>query len=192
MPYRAAALPSRGPDPSDRLGPISDDRIRGDGTGDHSLCSADGRMLTNHASGFGHDRGGGPPERVFDAYNDPVSKPLWQFGLREIVDATGPLDRVGTHYVMRVTGAPASPVEVIRSERPRYHEERFSGAVTGVHRTSFEPTGAGTRFTYEAETRIVLPLIGPLLERIFAARSQREIRGNVERFKALVERSATT
>jgi uncharacterized membrane protein len=96
-----------------------------------------------------------PPEEVF-AYIDDLSRhPEWQSQLENVrVDTEGPT-RVGTRMTetRRVPGGPREFVcEITEHESPRLAAFRIlNGPIRPVGRVTFEPSGAGTRYTVQLD-----------------------------------------
>ena len=93
-----------------------------------------------------------PPGRVFALWTDLDRMKEWVGGVTKVTDLTGPVDRVGTRYVVWF-GPVKSPTEVLDVERPRRFGTRFgSWILRGTNTTTFEPDGDGTRITEELVT----------------------------------------
>lgn len=92
-----------------------------------------------------------PPDLVFDLYTDPARLPLWQPGLRRVVEQTGPLDVPGTRYALDQPG-PRLRCEVVRVEPSHRHEQRETFRFYGWTGTATPEAGpgGGTRFRYVA------------------------------------------
>ncbi len=93
-----------------------------------------------------------PPDRVFDLWTNLQRMGEWVGGVTGVTDISGPVDRVGTTYIVRF-GPVKSPTEVLEAERPRRFATRFgSWVLRGRSSATFEPDGDGTRLTQEFET----------------------------------------
>ena len=59
----------------------------------------------------------------------------WVGGVTKVTDVTGPVDRVGTRYIVRF-GPVKSPTEVLEADRPRRFRTRFGNwYLRGVNTT---------------------------------------------------------
>lgn len=93
-----------------------------------------------------------PPERVFELWIDLARMKEWVGGVTKVTGVTGPVDRVGTRYVVWF-GPVKSPTEVLEAERPSRFKTRFgSWILRGTNSTTFEPEGGGTRIIEEFVT----------------------------------------
>ena len=90
-----------------------------------------------------------PPQAVFRLYVDPDKLGLWQPGVRGVREATGPLDQVGSSYVLDQSGPPLR-MTVQAAEPPRLHQQLESvGWYAWVGTARFEAADGGrTRFSY--------------------------------------------
>lgn len=129
-----------------------------------------------------------PPERVYDAWTDLSRMPEWVEGVTKVTDITGPMDRVGTRYVVWF-GRLASRGEVLAGERPRLFRTRIaSWVLKAENEARFEPEGTGTRLV---QTFRVQGLVSRLWARTFASGSWKgSIRGELQAFGRLVEMEA--
>jgi uncharacterized protein YndB with AHSA1/START domain len=130
------------------------------------------------------------PERVFDLWTDLDRMKEWVGGVTKVTDVSGPIDRVGTRYLVWF-GPMKSPTEVLEVERPRRFTTRFGNWILrGVNTTSFEPEGTGTRIVVEARTEGGLSAI---TSRLFALGSYKgSYQGELNDFAKLAEREAAT
>jgi hypothetical protein len=129
---------------------------------------------------------------VFRLYTDPGRLTEWQPGLRGIRQLDGPLDRVGTTYILDQAG-PELRIRITRVEPPTLHEQlEILRLYEWLATARFEPTAHGeTRFTLDADFRarsrlgrLVLPLAG-LSGRWFGKKE-------FDRFKEVAERDHRT
>jgi uncharacterized protein YndB with AHSA1/START domain len=129
-----------------------------------------------------------PPERVFDLWIDLDRMKVWVGGVTKVTDVTGPVDRVGTRYVVWF-GRVKSPTEVLEVERPRRLTTRFGNWIMrGVNTTTFEPEGGGTRIIEEFRTE---GWISAITSRLFALGSYKgSFQGELNDFAKLAEREA--
>ena len=127
-----------------------------------------------------------PPERVFALWTDLPRMGEWVGGVTGVTDVSGPVDRVGTTYVVHF-GPVKSPTEVLEADRPRRFATRFgSWVLRGRSSTTFEPDGAGTRVTQEFET---VGLISAVSSWVFSRGAyEGSFRGELEKFGRIAER----
>jgi uncharacterized protein YndB with AHSA1/START domain len=109
-----------------------------------------------------------PPDRVFSGYTDPVLIADWM-RLSDVREATGPLDRPGTRYVMVVRGPWRFRIEVLAADPPRMLEYRGRGPLgASVHVTArLTPTAAGTHLEETTEYGLPFGPFGRWLDRRF-------------------------
>jgi uncharacterized protein YndB with AHSA1/START domain len=139
---------------------------------------------THHLTAFS----AAPPERVFDLWTDLDRMKEWVGGVTKVTDITGPIDRVGTRYVVWF-GPVKSPTEVLEVERPRRFRTRFgSWILRGVNTTTFEPEAGGTRIVEEMRTE---GRVSAITSRLFALGSYKgSYQGELNEFAKLAERDA--
>ena len=127
-----------------------------------------------------------PPEHVFTLWIDLERMGEWVGGVTGVSDVSGPVDRVGTTYVVHF-GPVKSPTEVLEVDRPRRFATRFgSWILRGRSSATFEPEGHGTRITQTFET---VGLISAISSWIFSRGSyEGSFRGELEKFARLAER----
>lgn len=128
-----------------------------------------------------------PPERVFEAWTDPVVTADWM-DADGIVDQTGPLAEAGTTFTLVIRGPWRFRMRVVRSERPRAHEMAGPaplGASVAMTMT-LTPRDGGTDL--ELVTAYVVPL-GPLgrwMDRRWIDREPRAVANReLDRFVAI-------
>jgi uncharacterized protein YndB with AHSA1/START domain len=131
-----------------------------------------------------------PPEQVFALWTNLERMGEWVSGVTGVSDVTGPVDQVGTTYVVHF-GPMKSPTEVLEADPPRRLVTRFgSWLLRGRSTVAFEPDRDGTRVTQEFET------VGPISAIsawIFSRGSyEGSFRGELEKFARLAEREAQT
>jgi uncharacterized protein YndB with AHSA1/START domain len=143
-------------------------------------------MPTHHLRAFA----AAPPERVFDLWIDLDRMKEWVGGVTKVTDVSGPVDRVGTTYIVRF-GKMKSPTTVLEAERPRRFKTRFGNWIMrGVNTTTFEPEGDGTRIVEDFQTE---GLTSAIVARIFALGSYKgSFQGELNDFARLAEREAGT
>jgi uncharacterized protein YndB with AHSA1/START domain len=129
-----------------------------------------------------------PPESVFDLWTNLQSMGEWVGGVTGVTDISGPVDRVGTTYVVHF-GPIKSPTEVLEADPPLRFATRFgSWVLRGTSSTTFVPDGAGTRVTQEFRT---LGRISAISSWLFSRGSyEGSFRGELEKFGRLAERKA--
>jgi uncharacterized protein YndB with AHSA1/START domain len=129
-----------------------------------------------------------PPERVFDLWTDLDRMKEWVGGVTKVTDLTGPVDRVGTRYVVWF-GPVKSRTEVLEAERPRRLTTRFGNWILrGTNSTTFEPEGDGTRITEEFVTE---GWVSAVTSRLFGMGSYKgSYQGELNEFAKLAEREA--
>ena len=129
-----------------------------------------------------------PPEQVFALWTNLQRMGDWVGGVTGVTDISGPVDRIGTTYVVHF-GAVKSPTEVIDAERPRRFATRFgSWILRGTSSTIFEPSGGGTRVTQEFQT---LGRLSAVSSWVFSRGSyEGSFRGELEKFGRIAEREA--
>ena len=129
-----------------------------------------------------------PPERVFDLWTNLQRMGEWVGGVTGVTDISGPVDRVGTTYVVRF-GPVRSPTEVLEADPPRRFATRFGNwYLRGTSSTTFVPDGAGTRVTQEFAT---IGRISAISSWVFSRGSyEGSFLGELQKFGRLAEREA--
>jgi len=129
-----------------------------------------------------------PPERVFALWTDLQRMGEWVGGVTGVTDISGPVDRVGTTYVVHF-GPVKSPTEILDVERPRRFATRFgSWVLRGTSSATFEPDGSGTRVTQEFKT---VGWFSAISSWVFSRGSyEGSFRGELEKFGRIAEREA--
>ena len=75
----------------------------------------------------------------------------WVGGVTDVTGVSGPVDQVGTTYVVPRPGQ--EPAEILEVDPPRRFATKFGGWVLrGRSVAPFEPDGDGTRVTQEFDT----------------------------------------
>ena len=86
-----------------------------------------------------------PPEHVFALWTDLERMGEWVGGVTGLSDLSGPVDRVGTTYIVHF-GPMKSPTEILQVERPRFFATRFGNWLLRSVERDFElDTAAATR-----------------------------------------------
>ena len=131
-----------------------------------------------------------PPERVFELWTSLERMGEWVGGVTGVSDVSGPVDRVGTTYVVHF-GRIRSPTEILEVEPPRRFVTRFgSWVLRGRSEATFEPEGDGTRVTQEFET---VGRVSAISSWVFSRGSyEGSFRGELEKFARIAEREALT
>jgi uncharacterized protein YndB with AHSA1/START domain len=131
-----------------------------------------------------------PAERVFALWTNLERMGEWVGGVTGVTDVSGPVDRVGTTYVVHF-GPMKSPTEILEVDPPRRFATKFgSWVLRGRSSAAFEPEGDGTRVTQEFET---VGRISAISAWIFSRGSyEGSFKGELEKFARLAEREAPT
>jgi uncharacterized protein YndB with AHSA1/START domain len=127
-----------------------------------------------------------PPERVFALWTDLQRMGEWVGGVTGVSDISGPVDRVGTTYIVHF-GPVKSPTEVLEVDPPRRFATRFgSWILRGMSSATFEPEGDGTRLTQTFET---VGRISAISSWLFSRGSyEGSFRGELQKFGRIAER----
>ena len=127
-----------------------------------------------------------PPEQVFALWTDLDRMGEWVGGVTGVTDVSGPVDQVGTTYIVHF-GAMKSPTEILEVERPRRFATRFGNwLLSGRSSATFQSDGDGTLVTQAFET---VGLISAISSWIFSRGSyEGSFRGELEKFARIVER----
>jgi carbon monoxide dehydrogenase subunit G len=155
---------------------------------DPSRRSAKYALSVAHYTLFTHVAA--PLERVFALWTALDRMGEWVGGVTGVTDVSGPVDRVGTTYVVHF-GPMKSRTEILEIDPPRRLVTRFgSWVLRGRSSATFEPDGDGTRVTQEFET---VGLISAISSWIFSRGSyEGSFRGELEKFGRIAEREART
>ena len=129
-----------------------------------------------------------PPERVFALWTDLDRMKEWVGGVTKVTDVTGPVDQVGTRYIVWF-GRFQSPTVVLEAERPRSFSTRFGNWIMrGVNTTTFTPEADGTRIDEIFHTE---GLMSAITARLFSLGSYKgSFQGELNDFARLAEREA--
>jgi uncharacterized protein YndB with AHSA1/START domain len=128
------------------------------------------------------------PEHVFALWTSLDRMGDWVGGVTGVTDVSGPVERVGTTYVVHF-GPMKSPTEILEVDPPRRFATRFgSWVLRGRSSATFEPDGDGTRLTQEFET---IGRISAISSWLFSRGSyEGSFRGELEKFARIAEREA--
>ena len=131
-----------------------------------------------------------PPDRVFALWTDLDRMREWVGGVTRVSDVSGPLDRVGTTWVVHF-GPVKSPTRILEVDPPRRFVTKFgSWVLRGRSAATFEPDGDGTRITQAFET---VGRISAISAWIFSRGSyQGSFQGELEAFARIAEREAAS
>jgi uncharacterized protein YndB with AHSA1/START domain len=131
-----------------------------------------------------------PPEHVFALWTNLARMGEWVGGVTGVTEVSGPVDRVGTTYVVHF-GPVKSPTQVLEVDPPRRFATKFgSWVLRGRSSATFEPDGDGTRVTQEFET---VGRISAISSWVFSRGSyQGSFKGELEKFARIAEREAAT
>ena len=128
------------------------------------------------------------PDDVFALWTNLDRIGEWIGGVTGVSDVSGPIDEVGTTYVVHF-GPLKSPTEILEVERPRRFATRFGNwLLRGRSSATFEPDGDGTRIVQTFETIGLIPAISSW---VFSRGSyEGSFRGELEKFARIAEREA--
>lgn len=131
---------------------------------------------------------GAPPEHVFALWTNLARMGEWVGGVTAVSDVSGPVDQVGTTYVVHF-GPMTSPTKILEVERPRLFSTKFGNWILrGRSSATFEPDVDGTRITQTFET---VGVISAISSWVFSRGSyEGSFRGELERFARLAEHEA--
>ena len=134
-----------------------------------------------------------PLDRVWAAHVDGARIPEWFPGARSVKHVSGPLDQVGTTYVIRFNPFLRSRVEVTEVDRPWMHTRRWDARPLGTHGRAtvlLRREEDGTRVDLEASYELPLGPLGRMLEGLswVRHRAARDIRRELQAFARFAER----
>jgi uncharacterized protein YndB with AHSA1/START domain len=137
-----------------------------------------------------------PLDRVFRLHVDAARIPEWFPGVRAVEEVTGPLDKVGTTYRLRFNPLVAGRCEVVAADPPRMHsrtwDSRPLGSAGKATMRFFESRSGRTRIDFHAVYTLPFGPLGRFVSRLgrVRRRAEREMRREIDSFKALAEREA--
>ena len=117
-----------------------------------------------------------PPSRVWRALCDPAEVVQWDTGVAEALDAPPDYPQPGQHVRWHYTNGPFRllhdrPREVIEHQRLR--SLLAVGPVRFDETYTLDPHGAGCRLTAAMLVRVPVPMLGALVERLYAGPAAR-------------------
>jgi uncharacterized protein YndB with AHSA1/START domain len=128
------------------------------------------------------------PEHAFALWTNLERMGEWVGGVTGVTDISGPVDRVGTTYVVHF-GPMKSPTAILEVDPPRRFVTRFGNwLLRGRSSATFEPDGDGTLVTQEFET---VGRISAISSWVFSRGSyEGSFRGELEKFARIAERES--
>jgi carbon monoxide dehydrogenase subunit G len=112
------------------------------------------------------------PEAAWAILTDWERQAAWMLDADRVEVVSERREGVGVRLAVRtrIAGVPAftEPMEVTAWDPPRRLEIRHGAAVAGKGCWSLVPATGGTRFTWNEEIRLRVPLVGELVARIYA------------------------
>ena len=117
-----------------------------------------------------------PAERVFTAFTDPKLVVDWM-DATEILDATGPLEVVGSRFTLVIRGPWKFQAEVLDVQRSIRHESAGKGPLGSSYHNTAVLTPQEDRTHLELTTEYDMPLgpVGRLIDRLWLERRPRTI-----------------
>jgi uncharacterized protein YndB with AHSA1/START domain len=135
-----------------------------------------------------------PVVRVYQLYTSAKHIPQWFPKAIAVTHVTGPLDRVGSKYVIEFDGQPNANEEVLEADTNLFHRRSFlMGSpigVRGLATARFEAIGEQTSLTFDVQYGIKPGFLGFALEPLMKARIESSVRAEIEAFKGFVEKDA--
>lgn len=130
-----------------------------------------------------------PPERVFEAWTDPVVAADW-LDADAIIDRTGPLAEVGTTFTLVIRGPWRFRMRVIRSAAPFTHEMAGTAPLgTAVELAlTLTPRDGGTDLEFATTYTMPLGALGRWIDRRWIDREPRPTANReLDRFATIAE-----
>jgi carbon monoxide dehydrogenase subunit G len=134
-----------------------------------------------------------PPDRVWAAHIDGPRIAEWFPGARAVEKISGPLDRVGTTYVLRFNPLLRGRVRVTEVEAPVMHTRKWASGPFGTHGSAtmlLRAENGGTRVDLDVTYELPMGPLGRLLEGLsyVRRRAARDIRRELHAFAMFAER----
>ena len=134
-----------------------------------------------------------PLERVWATHVDGRAIAEWFPGVRSVKSISGPLDQVGTTYLLRFNPLIRSRVEVTEVEAPWMHTRRWDARPLGTHGRAtvlLRREEDGTRVDLDVNFELPLGPLGRRLEKLSFVRHRaaRDIRRELHAFALFAER----
>jgi carbon monoxide dehydrogenase subunit G len=134
-----------------------------------------------------------PPDQVWAAHIDGPRIAEWFPGARAVEEISGPLDRVGTTYVLRFNPLVRGRVRVTEVEAPVMHTRRWDSRPFGTHGSAtmlLRAENGGTRVDLDVSYELPMGPLGRSLERMsfVRRRAARDIRRELHAFAVFAER----
>jgi uncharacterized membrane protein len=135
-----------------------------------------------------------PVARVYEFHTSAKHIPKWFPKAIAVSGVTGPLNRVGSKYIIECEGQPNALEEVLEVETNLFHRRSFligtPVGVRGLATARFEAIGESTSMTFDVQYGIKPGFLGFALEPLMKARIEQAIRDEIEAFKGFVEVNA--
>jgi uncharacterized protein YndB with AHSA1/START domain len=134
-----------------------------------------------------------PPDRVWAAHLDGPRIAEWFPGARAVEEISGPLDQVGTTYVLRFNPLVRGRVRVTEVEAPVMHTRKWDSGPFGTHGSAtmlLRAENGGTRVDLDVNYELPMGPLGRLLEGLsyVRRRAARDIRRELHAFAMFAER----
>ncbi|MGE5138552.1 MAG: SRPBCC family protein [Rudaea sp.] len=129
-----------------------------------------------------------PVEEVFAYVANPRNEPEWQINLMSIHDVTG--EGVGQHYRwdFKMAGVllhgESNVTEYVLNRR--YQNQSRGGAVS-TWTSTFEPQGAGTRWTLTVDYALPIPVVGRVAEAVLLKQNDKGLELSMQSVKDKLE-----
>jgi uncharacterized protein YndB with AHSA1/START domain len=128
-----------------------------------------------------------PPSRVWRALCDPAEVVQWDSGVEQALDAPADYPRPGQHVRWRYSNG---PFRVLHDRPQEVAPERTLRSLIAIgparfdERYTLEASDGGTRLSAAMDVSVALPLLGPVLERLFVgAQSRRTVEASLRGIK---------
>jgi uncharacterized membrane protein len=135
-----------------------------------------------------------PVARVYELHTSAKHIPKWFPKAIAVTGVTGPLNRIGSKYVIECEGQPNALEEVLEVETNLFHRRSFligtPVGIRGLATARFEAIGESTSMTFDVQYGIKPGFLGFALEPLMKARIEQAIRDEIAAFKGFVEANA--